>query len=276
MVDPSPTLRKLIGNYEVLAEAGKSRPLSAEENAAFEKLHDDILAASSAAKSQERRTPRARLGLQVHFKDASDAAHAFTRDVGLGGMSIVTSRPLRKGTLLQLSLDVAGEGAPIAAVGEVVWVSPNAMGVAFREMASADARRLKNMVVANLSFIERLREALKTRGPSVEARLSLKLPIVLALSDDSLSAEVARAFGDRGLVVANVASKAVHPAALVADLSCVAAAADQHPFIPLILVNATQADGVVARLKGMRPACVIGPPATAGAVLDALEHLASR
>src|SRR5437899_1501164 len=131
-------LEKLLDEYAALAQARAGDRLTADEEQRLELLRDVILemvaALDTGGGTFAPRAPRVPVSLEVSFGSALDAARALTRDLGTGGLSIATPKPLAKGVLVMIRLWIPTWPEPLVAKGEVAWSTAEATGVAFREL----------------------------------------------------------------------------------------------------------------------------------------------
>lgn len=160
----APNLKKLVDEYSNLLASGQARALSDAEKRRLEELREVVLEAGAGAQSADAavpvRTPRAQVNLEVSFKTAGEAARAYTRDIGSGGLAILTDKPLPKGSIVSLQLKIPSWGTALLVQGEVVWSDQKAMGVAFRDLASVDQARIKQLIAENTTFLSRLSSSL--------------------------------------------------------------------------------------------------------------------
>lgn len=273
-------LSQLLAEYTALLGTGKDRALTGEELQHLELLRDVLLETGAIleaeAANQPRRTPRAAVVAEVSFATAQDAARAYTRtrEVGTGGMALLTSAPLPRGSTLELTLQVAGWPTPMSVLGEVVWCRDGAVGVAFRNLAADEARRLRVLVAEHSSFLDRLRGALANRGAQpIPATVSTRRVIIMRLQDPALSEAVSVVLGHHGFFVTHAAADDVPPSLIVADgdADFVVPTAAKHPHVPIVLVNVAGAESLMGRLMQVRPAAYVKKPATPAEILQAVQ-----
>jgi hypothetical protein len=78
-----------------------------------------------------RRITRVCVCCRVVVRDRYGVWTAVTEDISVRGCQIVTTRLLRCGTILELTLESDLFDEELAITGEVVWATPTRLGVAF-------------------------------------------------------------------------------------------------------------------------------------------------
>lgn len=273
-------LGKLVAQYQTLLATQKSRELTPDETQQLDLLQDVILEANSALDAdvahKPRRTVRADYVVDVTFNTSADAAASYsrTRDLGAGGLSLATPRPLPKGTRLELQLRVPGWAVPVVAAGVVAWSRAGAMGIAFEQLAPADAKRLRSLVAANSSMLQRLRSAVAAREVTpVTARLSVSAqPVVLVrLGNADLAEAVLEVLELRRYRPALELPTDQAANLVLADTDHAIAALARQPNVPLVLVNASGPEALLgSRLAQLRPSGFVRRPATPDGILQAV------
>lgn len=102
-----------------------------------------------------RGEPRITRTLSLTYKDRKAFIQAYTGDVSAGGLNIRTEKPLPKGYVFNLKLQIPAREEPIPIKAEVAWVKekdpdapekPGSMGVKFCEISEKDYQFLKEYV----------------------------------------------------------------------------------------------------------------------------------
>jgi CRP/FNR family transcriptional regulator, cyclic AMP receptor protein len=114
----------------------------------------------TAFDAKMRRTnQRVKKVLGLTFKTGSGLVKAFTEDMSIGGMFIRTPKPLAKGELFTLKLNMPNLPEPMKIGCEVMWDRNEAaasqsqlpgMGVKFIQISESDQHRLKKEVTKNI------------------------------------------------------------------------------------------------------------------------------
>jgi len=75
---------------------------------------------------ERRQSPRVRLRLTTTFKllRTGKVLRALTKNVGAGGLCLITDELLEPGSPLELEVHLPDRPAPVRCVGEVVWSRP--------------------------------------------------------------------------------------------------------------------------------------------------------
>jgi len=106
--------------------------------------------------TSRRRAVRKPIRLMVEYESTEDFLVDYTANLSVGGMFIVTDRPLPKGTLLRMSFRLPGGEETIEATGQVRWaVQPSSsepmrpgMGISFEELGDLDRARVQALLMA--------------------------------------------------------------------------------------------------------------------------------
>jgi hypothetical protein len=104
----------------------------------------------------KRYTERLTIGCRVRYKgDISSQPHAgqgLTKDVSVSGCKIISDRPVTRGTLLSLTIDLPdGEGPLCLTSAHVVWVSGCQFSVRFMQLSPDQRKRLQACIWKNIS-----------------------------------------------------------------------------------------------------------------------------
>lgn len=70
------------------------------------------------------RANRVRLEVPVHLRAGSASCTGVAKNIGSGGVFVATARTLDVGSLVIVTLELPGDGAPVAALAEVRWSRP--------------------------------------------------------------------------------------------------------------------------------------------------------
>jgi len=92
----------------------------------------------------------------VEYESMEDFLVDYTGNLSVGGMFIVTGRPLPKGTRLRMSFKLPGDEETIEAMGVVRWaVQPSSsepmrpgMGISFEELGEVDRARVEALLAS--------------------------------------------------------------------------------------------------------------------------------
>lgn len=99
--------------------------------------------------AERRKSPRATIQVGVRFRTEealTQAVHAYTLNIGLGGLCLLTHGTYEKGTPLDLTIEVgASETLLVRAV--VAWARPGkAVGVRFLDLDAHQRTRLETLI----------------------------------------------------------------------------------------------------------------------------------
>lgn len=94
------------------------------------------------APSERRQADRKKLIINVNFEGGDSTGIANTRDIGIGGLYMLTNADLEIGTPVFMRMNVGGE--EIGIDGVVTYTDPEqGMGVRFQAMSEKNAEILK-------------------------------------------------------------------------------------------------------------------------------------
>jgi uncharacterized protein (TIGR02266 family) len=276
----SPKLAKMIEDYTLLLTEQKHRPLTADELQRLELWRDVILEAGVSLEGEgqgfRRRAPRAPIALEVAFGSREDAARAYTRDIGTGGVAISTSVPFAVGTRMSLQLKVPGWKEAFSVDGEVAWCREGAVGISFKELPDEKQKLLRQLVTENTSFLDRLKTKVASRKTGVAASMGGRDAVLMRLTDRTLFEAAAEVLLLHGYVVVDDASPGITVGAVVCDMDSISAEATRFPGVPLILVNVSGPDALTGKLTKVRIATFVKRPGTASTVADAVRRVLPR
>ncbi|MCY7376425.1 MAG: PilZ domain-containing protein [Pyrinomonadaceae bacterium] len=98
--------------------------------------------AEALAPSEKRRAERKKLIINVNFEGGDSTGIANTRDIGIGGLYMLTGAKLEIGMPLFMRMTVGGE--ELGLDGVVTYTDPNqGVGVRFQAMSEKNAEILK-------------------------------------------------------------------------------------------------------------------------------------
>ena len=94
------------------------------------------------APSERRQSDRKKLIINVNFEGGDGTGIANTRDIGIGGLYMLTSAPLEIGTPLFMRMTISGE--EIGLDGVVTYTDPgHGVGIRFQAMSEKNEEILK-------------------------------------------------------------------------------------------------------------------------------------
>lgn len=280
--------------YKALLERQQARPLQPDEEQRLELLRDVLLelgALPLEGSALPARPARAEAVLELTFASQEDVVRAYSKNIGTGGLAIRTTRALPVGSTLELRITLPDMPQTLRAFGQVAWAREDGMGVAFTQLPPEAERRLKTFLAQDASLLQRVRSVLKTdvlellttnvrelgRGPAPQAasavELDTRVPILVRLSDARLMTLVTELFEQKGLRVVTDSDKPA-PIILVDTGSALDVLSSAgRPGSRTIMVNVSGPDSLMGRLSNLSPAAFVKHPATAAAVLHAVEKL---
>ncbi|MFY1825711.1 PilZ domain-containing protein [Myxococcus fulvus] len=280
--------------YKTLLERQRTAPLGPDEAQRLELLRDVLLelgALPPEGSPLPARPARADAVLELTFATQDDVVRAYSRNIGTGGLAIRTTRALPVGSTLELRITLPDSAQALRAFGQVAWSREDGMGVAFTQLAPDGEQRLKSFVSQDASLLQRVRGVLKTdvmeflkkdvrelgKGPAPQAanavELDTRMPVLVRLSDARLMTLVTELFEQKGLRVVTDSDK---PARIIivdtgSALDVLSTAA--RPGSRIVMVNVSGPDSLMGRLSNLSPAAFVKHPASAAAVLLAVEKL---
>ena len=99
--------------------------------------------------AERRQTPREGIKLGVRFTSAQElarAVHASTKNIGMGGLCLLTRRAYETGTALDVTIELGG-GETMQVAATVAWSRPGkAIGVRFLKLDDAQRARLERLI----------------------------------------------------------------------------------------------------------------------------------
>ncbi|MCP3097417.1 PilZ domain-containing protein [Myxococcus sp. K15C18031901] len=282
--------------YKALCEQQRVQPLGPDEAQRLELLRDVLLelgALPPEGSPLPTRPVRADAVLELTFATQDDVVRAYSRNIGAGGLAIRTARALPVGSTLELRLSLPdAPHQPLVAHAQVAWSREDGMGVAFTQLASEAERRLKSFLADDASLLKRVRSVLRTdvrellttdvrelgKGPAPQAATAVEVdtraPVLVRLTEPRLMTLVTELFLQKGVRLATDGDK---PTLLVVDTGSAldVLSAFGRPGTRTIMVNVSGPDSLMGRLSNLTPAAFVKHPATAAAVLHAVEKLLS-
>jgi uncharacterized protein (TIGR02266 family) len=103
----------------------------------------------NAAGAERRQAVRESIKLGVRFTTAQElarAVHASTKNIGMGGLCLLTRKSYEAGTPLSVTIELGG-GETMQVAATVAWSRPGkAIGVRFMELDDAQRERLARLV----------------------------------------------------------------------------------------------------------------------------------
>jgi uncharacterized protein (TIGR02266 family) len=228
------------------------------------------------AQNHKRRAPRAAISLEVAFHSREDAAKAYTRDVGTGGLALLTEIPLQEGTKVSLRLKVPGWSDPLAVEGEVLSARDKAVGIAFKDLPEDSEKKLKELVAGSGSFLGRIKTAVaakKAQGEPVAAAIGGRDTILVRLADRSLADGVEEILALDGYLAVESIAPGVTAGLVVCDMDFLPVAMSKHQGIPVVLVNVSGPDALAGKLAGFRASAFVKRPANASSVCQAVRRV---
>lgn len=104
----------------------------------------------------KRYTERLAISCRVRYKgDIPSQPHAgqgLTKDISLSGCKLISDRPVTRGTLLSLIIDLPDGESPLSLTSaHVVWVSGCQFSVRFMQLSQDQRKRLQACIWKNIS-----------------------------------------------------------------------------------------------------------------------------
>lgn len=97
---------------------------------------------TALAPSERRQSDRKKLIINVNYENGDGTGIANTRDIGIGGLYMITNAPLEVGAPLFMRLSIGGE--EIGLDGTVTYTDPNhGVGIRFQNLSAKNETLLK-------------------------------------------------------------------------------------------------------------------------------------
>jgi hypothetical protein len=270
-------LEQLMQEHASLVEARKMGTLTNDQRKRLDLIRDVLLEAGMGleAEIEKRplRAPRATVSLEVTFGERGALARAYSRDIGTGGIAIVTDQALPPGTAVDLQIQAPGWEKPLTASGVVSWKTADAMGIAFRDIKADDDTRLKELLVEGTSFLKRILHRKQGQNEPVPAKVVRLGMVSLRISDPVLAGVTGELLELNGY---RPPPAGTGPDLIVADAHMVSGAVKNYPTVPVILVNVTGPEELVGSLKELKPVGFVAGPPTAAKVLEMVRAVLHR
>ena len=129
------------------ADEGMLRPTMVEGPEASDKKQASPAAIERT--ENRRQSPRRPMRLGVRFgttQELSHAMRAYTKNIGLGGLCLLTQRAYQPGVQLELTIEL-GAGEVLKVDAAVAWARPGtAVGVRFVALDDAQRERLQKLM----------------------------------------------------------------------------------------------------------------------------------
>jgi hypothetical protein len=221
------------------------------------------------------RDERALVALEVAFQTPGDAVRAYSENVGVGLLALTTNQTLRKGSELTLRVRVPGWTTPLLACGKVTWSRPDAMGIAFLDLALAEQDRFRKLVLAHTTMLERMRRQFSRQVEQpVAALVSTRRTALVRLQNELFSDVVAELLNENGYVAVSDFASGSKPNVIVAEPTTAGLLQGTFKLVPLVLVNSNNPNELArARMPQMRARAYVPRPASAGRILQALQQV---
>ena len=107
---------------------------------------------AAAKRPERRRSERAPVDFRVDYRTGVGSFSAFARNIGEGGLFIVTEDPLTVGTVVSLQFELPASEEPVEVGGRVVWTvecepegSPG-MGIVFDNLDDSALCRIQQLM----------------------------------------------------------------------------------------------------------------------------------
>ncbi len=102
--------------------------------------------------AERRKSKRFNMNLAVEYRTLTqNPLHGtvVADNVSRGGFSFIEEAAIQRGTTLQLSLKVPGDGIPVFATGMVTWADGPNIGVALTKISKADQEKILESIYQN-------------------------------------------------------------------------------------------------------------------------------
>ena len=94
------------------------------------------------AYAERRQSDRRKLIINVEYERGDGTGIASTREIGVGGLYLITNAPLKTGTPLFMRMTIGGE--EIGLNGVVIYTNPgNGVGIRFQKISEKNEALLK-------------------------------------------------------------------------------------------------------------------------------------
>ena len=221
------------------------------------------------------RPERALVSLDVVFASAADAVKAYSENVGVGQIAVLTNDTLRKGTEVTVRVRVPGWTSPLQACGKVTWSRADAMGVAFTDLPGPEKDRIHKLVLEHTTLMERMKRQLgrQTEQP-VPAKVSSRQTTLVQLRDEMFADVITEVLGESGFIAVSDPGAGSKPNVIVADLETAPPMVNEFKRVPLVLVNSGGPQDLIrARMPNLRARAYVPRPASPAQVLQAVRQV---
>lgn len=221
------------------------------------------------------RDARATVSLEVAFQTEGDIVRAYTQDLGVGGISILTTEALPRGTEVTLQLRVPGWSFPVRVGGKVVWSRGDAMGIAFKDIRPDDYDRLRKLVLDYTSPIDRARSRLGYRDEEpVSATVTSRKTALVQLTDEKFTDVVADLLSLSGVVAVSDWISGSRPNVIVAERATACSVPVTFQTVPVVLANTSGPNELLGSRAALLHAVAFVPrPASAVKIVEAVKDV---
>lgn len=221
------------------------------------------------------RDERALVALEIAFNTAKEAVQAYSENVGVGQVAVLTNQTMRKGAELTVRVVVPGWPAPLQTFAKVTWSRPDALGLAFLDETPAQKEAWRKLVLDHTSMVERMRRNFSRQGETpVPAKVATRRAALVRLMDELLSDTVLEMLNQSGYVANTDPASGTRPNVIVGELANAEALLNAFKGVPLVLVGASGPNDLArARKPFLRVRAFVGNPPSAAKVVQAVNQV---
>ncbi|MFT5206545.1 MAG: hypothetical protein ACI9CF_000284 [Candidatus Omnitrophota bacterium] len=102
--------------------------------------------------AERRKSKRFNMNLAVEYRTLTQnpvQGTVVADNVSRGGFSFVEESDIQRGTTLQLSMKVPGDGLPVFATGMVTWADGSNIGVSLTKISKSDQEKILESIYQN-------------------------------------------------------------------------------------------------------------------------------
>jgi len=230
--------------------------------------------AKSGQPEQPSLEHRAQVALDIAFETPAEAVKAYSENVGVGQLALITRDVFPKGVEVSLRLKVPGWGPSLRTLGKVTWSRPGAMGLAFVALAPTERERLRTLVMTNTSTLDRVRRQFsRSAEHAVPAKVTARFTALVGLADEMLADAVVELLNESHVFATTNATQGSRPNLVVLDAGGARALPEVFRPLPAVMVNmGGPNDLAINRLNHLTVKGWVPRPATPAKIVQVLNQ----
>ena len=100
---------------------------------------------AASSNKERRKSKRFQIGMDVEYRTLTQNpiyGNVLSHDVSKGGVSFLSKHSLKKGTSVELKMNVPGDNLPVFATGTIAWADGLKTGVKLSKIAKKDQEKI--------------------------------------------------------------------------------------------------------------------------------------